>query len=130
MHSADLADAETALGLPPGTLTPLLDAVRYAAAEAAAEALAEALGNDATVAVRAALGSNTLLPYTAWLRANGISHERGMKLRRAGELKVLDVGGVLMIRRGEAERFVRALPIADPGWGRRGRASRRQRGKP
>lgn len=91
--------AET-LGIHPD-LQPLLTAI--------AHLIEQAVGGPA--AVRAALGPDALIPYGDFLKANHLSYELGQKLRDAGQLKVLRVGGKLMVRKGHAAEFVRNLPL-------------------
>jgi hypothetical protein len=81
-------------------------------AERIADRVATRLEKEQTSQIKEALGSDTLIDYTTWRKANNISHELGMKLRREGKLKVLQVGGKLMIRLGHARDFVRKLPLA------------------
>ena len=68
--------------------------------------------SDPTASTRAALGPDQLIPYGAFLKANGLSYELGQRLRNEGRLKVLQAGGKLVVRRGHAEEFVRKLPLA------------------
>jgi hypothetical protein len=62
-------------------------------------------------AVRTALGPDALIPYGDFLKANHLSYELGQRLRDEGRLKVLQVGGKMMVRRGHAAEFVRNLPL-------------------
>lgn len=72
----------------------------------------EALQRDTEVATaQAALGSEVLIPYGTYLKANGISYDLGQRLREEGKLKVLKAGGKLVVRLGHAKEFVRKLPL-------------------
>lgn len=62
-------------------------------------------------AVRSTLGPDALIPYGDFLKANHISYDLGSRLRDEGRLKVLRVGGKLMVRKGHASEFVRNLPL-------------------
>lgn len=64
-------------------------------------------------AVRSALGPDALIPYGDFLKANSISYDLGKRLRNEGRLKVLEVGGKLMVRKGHVSEFVRQLPLAN-----------------
>lgn len=112
-------DVAAALGVEAEALAPhdlLLEAVREAARLGAADAHEAAREGDL---VRQALGPNALIPYAAFLKANGISYDTAARLRQEGRLKVVAVGAdgsknpKLYVRAGHAEEFVRRLPLAD-----------------
>lgn len=85
----------------PSDQIPLLTAIAHLVEQA----------TNGVAAVRAALGPDALIPYGDFLKANSISYELGQKLRDSGQLKVLRVGGKLMVRKGAAAEFVRNLPL-------------------
>ena len=100
-----------------------IQAVHEAAAEARAAAADLLAASEAArqAALADAIGPNRMIRYGDFLREMGLSYDQGAAERRAGRLKAVEVGGVLMVRAGHAEEFARSLPLKKPAPARRRR---------
>ena len=57
---------------------------------------------------------SNMMPFTKWLKENGLGRIKGFELAREGKIVPVRVDGKVMITREEAERFTKSLPGYTP----------------